>query len=568
MHRLLQKTFRNSYKQNRHGFATPTTAVACFSTLAAASYLSNSSRDNQDISEETSMTRFHLLQQTLGHAMNTNTAKCEVNPEKRHGIGIDAETLLKRRLTEDDKKSFLALDIALSNGASLTEGDPILLLRSKGEVEPTDSDSSSTDNNTDIAATSASPKAIKASPYDEDPGVHTHTSQDLTLQQKKLSELTDHPYHQNLVSTKNMYFYKTPGIRDDILKRFAIFAGPPSETLGKDVAHLLGLSLNQMDVKGFNDGECSIKVLDAVRGKQIFVIHSTTSVDSLMQLLLVISTLRRASAKKITAVIPYFGYSRQDRRIKREPIAGADVARMLEEMGVDTVMCMDLHNDSLRGFFKPTTPVEHLNPSAVAAAYFHEEFVHEAESEKGDYLKSLEEYPDVTIVAAHEGNVARASNFRKVILKLSGLSERKDGPDKVQMAFISKTRQFPGQTDYEPTLVGDVKGRKCIIIDDIVNTGSTMSASIDLLHQNGANGVHAWATHGVFGGDRTAPDLLSNCEGLKFLLISNSVATRRALPEKIKVLNVAPLLAEAIARSLLHGSLTGLYDVDNKDESK
>ena len=132
---------------------------------------------------------------------------------------------------------------------------------------------------------------------------------------------------------------------------------------------------------------------------------------------------------------------------------------MLEEVGVDKVMCLDLHNDSLRGFFSPKVPVEHLLPGPVAAAYFNEELFDDTDGEDGDEQKEETEIPEVTIVAAHEGQVARATEFRKVLKALSG----KD----IDIAFISKVRQFPGQKHYEPYLVGDVKGRTCIIVSTL-----------------------------------------------------------------------------------------------------
>jgi len=346
----------------------------------------------------------------------------------------------------------------------------------------------------------------------------------------------------DFVTTKKMYFYKTSQIESKKKSKFILLAGPSSENLGGDIAHLLGWNLNSMSVGKFADGETRVEIGESVRGKHVYLICSTSSNDAVMELALMISALRRSSVKSITAVIPYFGYSRQDQQFGREPVAASDVAIMYEEMGVDHVMCLDLHNDSLRGFFSPKIPVENLVPVPVAAAYFNEEFG--ASDEK------------ITVVASHEGQVTRAAIFRNVLKRLSG----KD----IEFAFITKNRQRRGETKYTPEVVGNVKGRKCIIVDDLVNTGTTLESNVEKLADLGAGSIHAWATHGVFGPTSLcrARERIANMKDLDYLLISNSVKNEGELPGKIRQLNVAPLLAEAIARSFHNQSVSGILKLD------
>lgn len=190
-------------------------------------------------------------------------------------------------------------------------------------------------------------------------------------------------------------------------------------------------------------------------------------------------------------------------------------------------------------------------PAPVAAAYFHDEIIREF-PDGG--------YPPVTVVASHEGQVGRASHFRSALTMLSG--------EPVELAVLSKNKLNPGETHYSPTLVGNVKSRRCILVDDICNTGTTLVSNIKTLHKEGAASIYAWATHGVFGATSPAPERLQARKELEYLLISNSVHNPRILPTKIRSLNVAPLLAEAVARCLHDQSVSGILDLQVLDQAQ
>ncbi|GMH97744.1 hypothetical protein TrST_g168 [Triparma strigata] len=344
------------------------------------------------------------------------------------------------------------------------------------------------------------------------------------------------------LTTRKFYFYNTPAASSISSKRTNIYTLPSSLTLSRDITSLLGLPLSRLSVGKYADGETSVKIDDGCRGKDVFVVCSTVDDDSLIECLLTISTLRRASAKSICCIIPYYGYSRSDqKKAPRTPIAAADISLMFTTMGVDSVICMDLHNDSLRGFWDNGVPVDHLQPVPVAAAWFYEEVGVE----------------DLCVVAPHEGQVARASDFRKRLQKLSGVD--------VPMAFVSKSRSHHGtrEGEYEPILVGEVKGKTVIIVDDIISSGNTMLKVNELLHDAGCSKSYGYATHGLFSSPTVLKEFSES--SMEYVLVTNTIYHKKgSLPEKVKQLSVAPLVAEAVARTVGKRSVSGILNEEDE----
>lgn len=271
----------------------------------------------------------------------------------------------------------------------------------------------------------------------------------------------------------------------DAASGIKIFTGNANKALAQDIANHLGLSLGKITVSKFADGEVNVVVNENVRGKDVYIVQPTSPPvnESLMELLLMISTMRRASAKKITAIIPYYGYARQDRKMQaRVPISAADVARLFEAMGVDRVIAVDLHCGQIQGFFGPRVPVDNLDGGTVGVSYF------------GDM-----DLVNPVVISPDAGGVYRAKQFREALL-------RKHDMD-CGLAMIIKQRAKANDIE-RMDLVGSVDGCDAIIVDDMVDTAGTLCKAAEVLKSFGARRVFAFASHGVLSGP--APERIAN----------------------------------------------------------
>ena len=314
------------------------------------------------------------------------------------------------------------------------------------------------------------------------------------------------------------------------MRELKIFSGRSNPSLARDMCSHLNLPLSEISLANFPDSEISCKVDEDVRGREVFLVQSTCPPvnETLMELLIMIDSCRRASAENITAVIPYFGYARQDRKDEgRVPITAKLVANLIVRAGADRVLTMDLHAAQIQGFFD--VPVDHLYAAPVLNSYFQQLQL------RGD---------DIVVVSPDEGSIKRAIGHSK---RLGGT-----------LAIIDKRRSSATVTRQENIIGGPLEGRVALIFDDLISTAGSICGAARLVHEAGAREIHVAATHGVFCGE--AIQRIQDAP-ISSLVVTNSIPLNQSqLIPKIKVLSVATLLAEAIKRIHQHQSISAMFD--------
>jgi ribose-phosphate pyrophosphokinase len=304
-------------------------------------------------------------------------------------------------------------------------------------------------------------------------------------------------------------------------KKVSIFSGSSIPDLAGSIAAQLGRELGDVRISRFSDGEFQPSFEESVRGKEVFLVQSTIPpADNLLELLLMIDAAKRASAKRIIAVIPYFGFARQDRKDKPRVAIGAKlIANLLTAAGVDRLITMDLHADQIQGFFE--VPVDHLFGTTVFLPYIKENY-------------NLE---NIIMAAPDTGGTKRASVYAKAL--------------NVDLAISYKQRKVANQVD-SMTVIGDVEGMDVLLVDDIIDTAGTLSKAADMLLEKGAKSVRAFITHAVLSGP--AYERIE-ASGLKELVVTDTIPLKRQ-SDKIKVVTVAPLFGDVIERLLKDKSIS------------
>ena len=313
------------------------------------------------------------------------------------------------------------------------------------------------------------------------------------------------------------------------MSELKLFTGRSNPELAEKVAAKIGIPLGKCDVTNFSDGEIWVKFNENIRGTDVFILQSTNPpASNLMELLIMIDAAKRASARKVTAVIPYFGYARQDRKDQpRVSITAKLVANLIATAGADRVITMDLHAPQIQGFFD--IPVDHLYSSAVYITFFVNKKI-----------------PNLTLVSPDVGGIKMARAFAK----------RLDA----DLLLIDKRRPKPNQSEVM-NIIGNAEDRNILIVDDLIDTGGTFTSAVKALMASGAKSIFGACTHPIFSGDSLARIVDSEVSKI-FVTDSIPLSQQAAVMQKIEILSVSELFGEAILRAYRNESISSLFDID------
>ncbi|MBQ9708190.1 MAG: ribose-phosphate diphosphokinase [Firmicutes bacterium] len=317
-------------------------------------------------------------------------------------------------------------------------------------------------------------------------------------------------------------------MKRSIFSDYKVFTGNSHPELASEIAALMGKPLGKSTVSKFSDGEVSVSIWETVRGSDVFIIQSTCDPvnDNMMELLIMIDAMKRASAGRITAVIPYYGYARQDRKAKaRDPITAKLVANMIEAAGADRVLTMDLHAAQIQGYFD--IPVDHLLGMPIIEKYYEKQNIE-----------------NMVIVSPDHGSVPRARKLAE--------------PLNCPIAIVDKRRPEPNKSEIM-NIIGDVEGKNCIIIDDMIDTAGTITNAANAIKDLGATSVKAAATHAVLSGP--AIERIRDSAIEELVLLNTMPIPEEKRLDKIKVLSVGPIFADAMTRIHTNETISKLFQM-------
>ena len=313
-------------------------------------------------------------------------------------------------------------------------------------------------------------------------------------------------------------------------KNFDIFTGSANPELASEVSKILGIDISHADIGQFSDGEIKVQIEDNVRGHDTFIIQSTCAPTNknVMEIMLIADALKRSSASKVTAIVPYYGYARQDRRVRsaRVPISAKVVADMFASVGIDRVLTIDLHSETIQGFFD--MPADNVYATKLMV----------------DHIKDNNERKEVVVVSPDVGGVVRSRALAKLL-------------DDTDLAIIDKRRAVANQSEVM-NIIGDIEGKVCIVPDDLIDTAGTLCNAADALKEKGAKAVKAYITHPVLSGP--AIERLNN-SSIDELVVTNSIPLNKEAQKcsKIRVISLASTIAECIKRLSNEESLSEMF---------